>query len=135
MTVHLLPITVHSLPLQTPRMNLVRRPRRLRATPQLRALVREVTLTKDDFILPLFARPGTGAPGPILGTILKSRPVASPPRSLATSDCYPQRYPEPISQQKSRPEERLKALILLHEPYWIRTSDPLLKRQMLYRLS
>ncbi len=35
-------------------MNLLRRPRRLRATPQLRGLVRENTLTADDFILPLF---------------------------------------------------------------------------------
>jgi porphobilinogen synthase len=35
-------------------MNLTRRPRRLRATPQIRALVREVALAADDFILPLF---------------------------------------------------------------------------------
>ena len=35
-------------------MNLPRRPRRLRATPQLRALVREGSLSADDFILPLF---------------------------------------------------------------------------------
>lgn len=35
-------------------MNLLRRPRRLRATPQLRGLVRETVLTPDDFILPLF---------------------------------------------------------------------------------
>ena len=35
-------------------MNLIRRPRRLRATPQLRALVREGSLSADDFILPLF---------------------------------------------------------------------------------
>jgi porphobilinogen synthase len=35
-------------------MNLVRRPRRLRSSSQLRALVRENTLTVDDFILPLF---------------------------------------------------------------------------------
>jgi len=35
-------------------MNLPRRPRRLRATPQIRALVREVSLSPDDFILPLF---------------------------------------------------------------------------------
>ena len=35
-------------------MNLSRRPRRLRATPQIRALVREVLLSADDFILPLF---------------------------------------------------------------------------------
>lgn len=35
-------------------MHLSRRPRRLRSTPQLRALVRENTLTADDFVLPLF---------------------------------------------------------------------------------
>jgi porphobilinogen synthase len=35
-------------------MNLLRRPRRLRSSPQLRALVRESTLSADDFILPLF---------------------------------------------------------------------------------
>jgi len=35
-------------------MNLARRPRRLRATPQIRALVREVSLSADDFVLPLF---------------------------------------------------------------------------------
>jgi porphobilinogen synthase len=35
-------------------MNLPRRPRRLRATPQIRALVREVSLSPDDFVLPLF---------------------------------------------------------------------------------
>ena len=37
-----------------PRMNLTRRPRRLRATPHIRALVREGSLSADDFILPLF---------------------------------------------------------------------------------
>ncbi len=35
-------------------MNLLRRPRRLRATPELRALVRETSLGREDFILPLF---------------------------------------------------------------------------------
>ncbi|MCX6981544.1 MAG: porphobilinogen synthase [Verrucomicrobia bacterium] len=35
-------------------MNLTRRPRRLRATPQIRALVREGSLSADDFVLPLF---------------------------------------------------------------------------------
>ena len=35
-------------------MNLLRRPRRLRSTPQLRALVRETELSPEDFILPLF---------------------------------------------------------------------------------
>ena len=35
-------------------MNLLRRPRRLRSSPQLRALVRETSLSADDFVLPLF---------------------------------------------------------------------------------
>ncbi|MEQ1858407.1 MAG: porphobilinogen synthase [Chthoniobacteraceae bacterium] len=35
-------------------MNLLRRPRRLRATPGLRVLVRETQLDRGDFILPLF---------------------------------------------------------------------------------
>ena len=51
-------------------MNLTRRPRRLRATPQIRALVRETSLSADDFILPLFVsekvrgrQPVTSMPG------------------------------------------------------------------------
>src|SRR5215831_12201581 len=36
------------------------RPRRLRHNPILRNLVRETTLTVNDFILPLFVRPGRG---------------------------------------------------------------------------
>jgi porphobilinogen synthase len=40
------------------RDTLVRRPRRLRENTQLRRLVREARLTKDDLILPLFVVPG-----------------------------------------------------------------------------
>ncbi|MEK7233623.1 MAG: porphobilinogen synthase [Elusimicrobiota bacterium] len=36
------------------------RPRRLRSTPTLRALIRETNLSAKDFILPLFIRPGQG---------------------------------------------------------------------------
>jgi porphobilinogen synthase len=36
------------------------RPRRLRSTPALRALVRETTLDPRDFVMPLFLRPGKG---------------------------------------------------------------------------
>jgi len=39
--------------------DLIHRPRRLRRTAALRALVRETRLSADDFILPLFACPGT----------------------------------------------------------------------------
>lgn len=39
---------------------LIHRPRRLRRTEALRSLVRETRLTRDDFILPLFACPGQG---------------------------------------------------------------------------
>lgn len=41
------------------------RPRRLRSTPALRALVRETELSAKDFILPLFVRPGKGEKRPI----------------------------------------------------------------------
>jgi porphobilinogen synthase len=42
-----------------------RRPRRLRRTPALRDLVRETTLSPDDFVLPLFVCPGDGVRNPI----------------------------------------------------------------------
>ena len=41
-------------------MDLIIRPRRLRRTPQLRALVRETNLTPDDFVYPLFVCEGEG---------------------------------------------------------------------------
>ena len=41
------------------------RPRRLRLTPQLRALVRETTLAPSDFIYPLFVTHGAGVQAPI----------------------------------------------------------------------
>ena len=41
-------------------MQLTNRPRRLRATPALRAMVRETELNARDFIYPLFVRHGTG---------------------------------------------------------------------------
>jgi porphobilinogen synthase len=39
---------------------MIHRPRRLRRNHALRALVRETRLTRDDFVLPLFACPGEG---------------------------------------------------------------------------
>ena len=36
------------------------RPRRLRSSPLIRAMVRETELSANDFILPLFVKPGTG---------------------------------------------------------------------------
>ena len=39
---------------------IIRRPRRLRATPALRAMVRETELNAADFIYPIFVRHGTG---------------------------------------------------------------------------
>jgi len=44
----------------TRRAPLVRRPRRLRTNPALRALVRETELNPRDFVYPLFVRHGTG---------------------------------------------------------------------------
>jgi len=43
----------------------ITRPRRLRSSPALRALIRETDLTAKDFILPLFIRPGKGEKRPI----------------------------------------------------------------------
>ncbi|MEO6391966.1 MAG: porphobilinogen synthase [Pyrinomonadaceae bacterium] len=40
--------------------NLIKRPRRLRGSPNLRALVGETRLSRDDFILPLFVCTGQG---------------------------------------------------------------------------
>src|SRR3954468_4639381 len=45
--------------MQTPGFPIVR-PRRLRANPLIRDMIRETTLDVRDFILPLFVRPGTG---------------------------------------------------------------------------
>src|ERR1044071_8986328 len=41
-------------------MNLIQRPRRLRRTESLRALVRETQLTPNDFVYPLFVCEGEG---------------------------------------------------------------------------
>ena len=41
-------------------LDLTYRPRRLRTTPAMRALVRETTLNVEDLIYPLFIVPGTG---------------------------------------------------------------------------
>jgi porphobilinogen synthase len=43
----------------------VSRPRRLRSSPALRALIRETTLDAGDLVLPLFIRPGKGVKKPI----------------------------------------------------------------------
>src|SRR6185437_3947260 len=44
----------------TARLNLARRPRRLRRTEAIRSLVRETKLTPDSFMLPLFVCEGRG---------------------------------------------------------------------------
>lgn len=41
-------------------MDLLQRPRRLRGTPQLRAMMRETRVSKDALIYPLFVKEGTG---------------------------------------------------------------------------
>ena len=46
--------------LMTGHRSLITRPRRLRATPAIRALVRETEINARDFIYPLFVRHGTG---------------------------------------------------------------------------
>ncbi|MBA3271983.1 MAG: porphobilinogen synthase [Acidobacteria bacterium] len=49
----------------TPPLQLARRPRRLRRTPALRALVRETRLSPDRFILPLFVCEGANVRRPV----------------------------------------------------------------------
>src|SRR5690349_20936335 len=49
-----------SAPSRACSVELRHRPRRLRRTPALRAMVRETRLTPDNFIYPLFAAPGDG---------------------------------------------------------------------------
>ena len=51
------------------------RPRRLRATPALRRLVRETSVSTDHLVMPLFARPGKG----------ERRPIASMPGNFQCS--------------------------------------------------
>ncbi|MBI5821427.1 MAG: porphobilinogen synthase [Verrucomicrobia bacterium] len=53
----------------------VARPRRLRATPALRRLVRETRVSTDHLVMPLFARPGKGV----------RRPIASMPGNFQLS--------------------------------------------------
>jgi porphobilinogen synthase len=53
-------ITARNSSLVASRLSLVNRPRRLRATPALRAMVRETELNARDFIYPLFVRHGEG---------------------------------------------------------------------------
>jgi porphobilinogen synthase len=53
-------------PLETLRQGRgAKRPRRLRRTPALRDLVRETTLSPDDFVQPLFVVPGSCVRSPI----------------------------------------------------------------------
>lgn len=47
------------------KLDLLRRMRRNRTTPSVRALVRETTLRPEDLIQPLFVRAGEGAPEPV----------------------------------------------------------------------
>ena len=48
------------LEVENRKSKIVNRPRRLRATPAIRAMVRETELNAQDFIYPLFVRHGTG---------------------------------------------------------------------------
>jgi porphobilinogen synthase len=49
----------------TPALHLTRRPRRLRRTPAIRAMVRETRLSAEQFIYPLFACEGSGVRTPV----------------------------------------------------------------------
>jgi porphobilinogen synthase len=56
----LLEIDTHRSQIENRSSKIVNRPRRLRANPALRAMVRETELNARDFIYPLFVRHGTG---------------------------------------------------------------------------
>src|SRR5271154_3119765 len=49
----------------TPPLDLIRRPRRNRQTPAIRALVREVRVHADDLIQPIFVKEGAGGAEPV----------------------------------------------------------------------
>src|SRR6476661_4174576 len=55
-----MPTKVADTPARTGLLELRRRPRRLRRTAALRAMVRETRLSPDNFLYPLFAVPGEG---------------------------------------------------------------------------
>ena len=55
-----LDIETRNLKAGTRKSKLVNRPRRLRTTPAIRAMVRETELNARDFIYPLFVRHGEG---------------------------------------------------------------------------
>lgn len=48
-------------------MNIIERPRRLRATPAIRALVRENVVAPSSLVLPMFIREGLNEPAPEIG--------------------------------------------------------------------
>src|SRR5512138_3356822 len=56
----LLEIENRQSPIVNRKSSIVNRPRRLRATPALRAMIRETELNARDFIYPLFVRHGEG---------------------------------------------------------------------------
>jgi len=56
----LLEIETHQPLIENRKLKIVNRPRRLRTTPAIRAMVRETELNAQDFIYPLFVRHGTG---------------------------------------------------------------------------
>ncbi len=56
----LLEFETHQSAIENRKSKIVNRPRRLRATPALRAMIRETELNARDFIYPLFVRHGTG---------------------------------------------------------------------------
>jgi porphobilinogen synthase len=74
--------------------------RRLRATPGLRAMVRETRLSPDDFVVPFFVRPGKG----------ERRPIASMPGQFQLS------VDELARDAKELPKLGLGAVILFGIP-------------------
>ena len=89
------------------------RPRRLRRTPALRALVRETHLSPSQLILPLFARPGAGV----------RQPVSSMPGVFQTS------VDELLLDARAAAEEGVGGVLLFGIPALFRRSPEELARQ------
>ncbi|HSE96796.1 MAG TPA: porphobilinogen synthase, partial [Blastocatellia bacterium] len=81
-------------------MNLTKRPRRLRRTEAIRAMVRETHLTPDDFIYPLFACEGEGV----------RREIASMP------GCYNFSVEELVREVEGARSAGVKSVILFGVP-------------------
>jgi len=81
-------------------MNLIRRPRRLRRTESIRALVRETKLSPDDFVYPLFVCEGEGV----------RRAIGSMP------GCFNLSIDELVKETEAARRDGIRAVILFGVP-------------------